>query len=83
MFLETGDGSDTCIAPEPTRGRAYHETRTLPVNGVTLRPPGLPNTDDGMSEDTFDSLAGSASHFPLTTATCSIRSLLGPTSSLR
>ena len=31
----------------------------LPVNGVTLRPPDLPNTDDGMDEDTFDSMAGS------------------------
>ena len=29
------------------------------MNGVTLRPPELPNTDDDMSEDTVDSMAGS------------------------
>lgn len=31
----------------------------LPVNGVALRPPELPNADNGLGEDTFDSMAGS------------------------
>ena len=54
-------------SPDPGLTIAVHEAAhavvsvrlDLPVDGVTLRPPGLPKMDDGMDEDTFDSMAGS------------------------
>ena len=55
------------VAETPRLTIAVHEAAhavvsvrlDLPVNGVTLRPPGLPRMDDGMDEDTLDSMAGS------------------------